>query len=69
MASDFKFSAVLIGMSKMIYCLLFISYDGHRGIFSPFGFLKEKTGKKNVLNIKKARKLFILKYFEFKNTL
>lgn len=68
MASDFKFAAVLIGMSKMIYCLLFISYDGHRGIFSPFGFLKEKTGKKR-FKYKKARKLFILKYFEFKNTL
>lgn len=63
MASDFKFAAVLIGMSKMIYCLLFISYDGHRGIFSPFGFLKEKTGKKR-FKYKKARKLFILKYFE-----
>lgn len=68
MASDFKFAAVLIGTSKMIYCLLFISYDGHRGIFSPFGFLKEKTGKK-CFKYKKARKLFILKYFEFKNTL
>lgn len=59
MASDFKFSAVLIGMSKIMYCLLFISYDGHRGIFSPFGFLKEKTGKE-YFKYQTARKLYRL---------